>query len=1029
MHRPVAARCSALALLLATIAAQAPPANGPRQVDARWHALTHVTLVPQPGRQLDDATVVLRDGLITEILESGAATPPGASVHDGSGLWVYAGLIEPYLAVDAPKLAADAPGAHWNANVQAQRSPLEGAGVPAEVRRELRALGFAAAAVSPPDGLFRGSGAVVLLDDPAAAEDVRQLPVVRDRVYHSLSFTAPEGGYPGSLMGCIALIRQTLHDADWYARSRTVYAAHPERLEPLPTNRALEALGDGGAGSPPLLFDTSDELDALRAVALAREFGRPCILLGSGREYARLAALAEEKVPVLVPLTFPEPPAVDSFAGAETVSLRELMQWEQAPTNPRRLVQAGVKVALTTARLEKRTDFRDHLRQALRHGLLERQALAMLTTQPAEILGVADKLGTVAAGRIANLLVTDGPLFAEKTRIRAVWVRGRRHVIEPAYDAALTGDWDLSEAPFAATLKIGTGKQPTVELIDAAQAKLKGRKVSVRERDIVFVVDSLELGGAITAQATLEGETLRGNATLPDGTRVSWSGARSANPPAPPADEATTAVTDVPEILPTPLGAFGITSLPAQENLLIKNATVWLPDRVLEDGALLVRDGRIAWVGAAAQAPEPAASDRVLVARGKHVTAGLIDCHSHTGISGGVNEGTQAVTAEVRIGDVIDPDDIGWYRELAGGLTAVNQLHGSANPIGGQNSVVKLRWGALRGNDMSLAGAPGGIKFALGENVKRSNSGAPNDRYPNSRMGVEALLLDRFTAARDYAQGWKRWQELDADARQQALPPRRDLELDALVDILHGQRLVHCHSYRQDEILMLCRVARDFGFKIGTFQHVLEGYKVAEAVKTAALGASSFSDWWAYKYEVVDAIPENGAIMHDVGVVVSFNSDSGELARRMNTEAAKAARYGGVPPAQALGFVTLNPAIQLGVEDRIGSLAAGKDADFVIWSGDPLSTLSRCEATFIDGRRYFSLEQDAELRTQAKRERTRLVQKLLAEKEENKKDGKGKGEDDKAEPRWGDWLWGANVHQAGECGCGEFHREHGGEHK
>jgi N-acetylglucosamine-6-phosphate deacetylase len=428
-----------------------------------------------------------------------------------------------------------------------------------------------------------------------------------------------------------------------------------------------------------------------------------------------------------------------------------------------------------------------------------------------------------------------------------------------------------------------------------------------------------------------------------------------------------------PEALNHPLGEYGLAEAPQPQTVLVTGATLWTcgPEGIVQNGWMLVRDGKIAQMGAGGW--PRIGVDAVIDAAGKHITPGLIDCHSHTGIDGGVNEGHQANTAEVRIGDCIDPDDINWYRELAGGLTACNQLHGSANPIGGQNSVVKLKWGRPA-SAYPIQGAIAGIKFALGENVVRSQG-----RYPNTRMGVETFIRDAFTAARDYEAEHARYAALGADEKARTMPPRRDLELDALVEILHGERLVHCHSYRQDEILMLIRLAEQFGFRIGTFQHVLEGYKVADAIAAHGAGASSFSDWWAYKVEVMDAIPYNGAILHDVGAVVSFNSDSNELARRMNTEAAKAVRYGGLSPEEALKFVTLNPARQLRIDDRVGSLEVGKDADFVIWSGDPLSTYTRCEQTWIEGARYFDLETDARLRAEAQSERQRLAQKILAQ--------------------------------------------------
>jgi len=377
-----------------------------------------------------------------------------------------------------------------------------------------------------------------------------------------------------------------------------------------------------------------------------------------------------------------------------------------------------------------------------------------------------------------------------------------------------------------------------------------------------------------------------------------------------------------------------------------------------------IADGKIRAVGSMDSAPDMDGV-RVVDLAGGHVTPGLIDAHSHTGLFRfGVNEAGQAVTAECRIGDSLDPGHINFYRELAGGVTTANLLHGSANPIGGQNQIVKLRWGASRPEDMFFEGAMPGIKFALGENVKQSNWGDRfTTRYPQTRMGVETLMRDRFEAARAYAAGHD----------------RRDLELEALAEVLSGDRLVHCHSYRQDEILMLCRIAEDFGFEIGTFQHGLEVYKVAEAVREHARGASIFSDWWAYKVEVQDAIPYAGPVQTRAGVLTSYNSDSDELARRMSWEAGKAVKYsdGKITGSDALAFVTINPAVQLGIADRVGSIEVGKDADLAIWTGSPLSSLSRCVGTWVDGREYFSVERDAAHRARIKAERERLIQKAL----------------------------------------------------
>ena len=432
--------------------------------------------------------------------------------------------------------------------------------------------------------------------------------------------------------------------------------------------------------------------------------------------------------------------------------------------------------------------------------------------------------------------------------------------------------------------------------------------------------------------------------------------------------------------------------------LLVRGATVWTsgPEGRLENADLLIRDGKIAKVGSDLSAPRGA---RVIDADGKHVTAGLIDCHSHIAITGGTNEGSNTTTAEVRIRDVIAPDDVNLYRQLAGGVTAANILHGSANAIGGQNAVIKFRWGADAAGLM-FEEAPEGVKFALGENPKQSNWGALTElRYPQTRQGVEQAIRERFLAAKDYQQRWNRYRTgSPRRAAAPEVPPKRDLQLEALVEILQGERLVHSHSYRADEILMLIRLADEIGFKVSSFQHVLEGYKVANELAAHGAGASTFSDWWAYKFEVIDAIPHNGAIMEERGVVVSFNSDDAELARRLNLEAAKAVRYGSVDESEALKFVTLNPAIQLGIEDRVGSLEGGKDADFVIWSGDPLSSRSRVEQTWIDGRKYFDREEDLDHRAALAEERASLLEKLKAESSGDSDSEEEASEDGEAEP-------------------------------
>jgi imidazolonepropionase-like amidohydrolase len=383
----------------------------------------------------------------------------------------------------------------------------------------------------------------------------------------------------------------------------------------------------------------------------------------------------------------------------------------------------------------------------------------------------------------------------------------------------------------------------------------------------------------------------------------------------------------------------------------------------------LIDKGKIISVGKNINAGDA----KVIDGKGKHLTAGIIDEHSHIALTRGVNEATQSVTSEVRIGDAIDPTDIDIYRQLAGGVTTSQLLHGSANPIGGQSAIIKLRWGKTA-EEMKFEGADGFIKFALGENVKQSNWGERNTiRYPQTRMGVEQVYYDAFIRAKEYEQKLK-------SSSKDKLVVRKDLELDALVEILNKKRFITCHSYVQSEINMLMHVADSMGFKVNTFTHILEGYKVADKMKAHGAGGSSFADWWAYKYEVIDAIPYNGAIMNKVGITTAFNSDDAEMARRLNQEAGKAVKYGNVPEEEALKFVTLNPAKLLHIDNRVGSIKTGKDADMVLWSDHPLSIYAKAEKTFVDGIAYYDIEKDVVLREEVTRERARLIQKMLTEK-------------------------------------------------
>lgn len=963
----IAASCVAVAQQLS----ERP--QGLRDETPRWHALTGARLVLAPGQVVERGTVVLRDG---QIVAAGAdvPVPAGARVWALPGRTIYAGFIDMGSTLGQPRsdtvpaatAAAPAPAAgaapaprRWVQPDTRQANRLE---LRADELRMARELGFTTALSAPASGIFRGQSALVNLQDggPDGRADARAQLLAADVAQHLANDfeRARVASYPNSLMGSIALVRQTWWNARWYGQPTPAGA---ERRE---FNAALAALQPALAGRQPVIYAAADEQDYARIAKVRDEFGLKVIAQGNGHEYRRAAELKRLAMPVIVPLNYPAAPEVEQPDAALDVSLQQLQHWEQAPSNLALLQRAGVEFGLATQGLrDARREFWPRLRQAVRRGLAPDAALAALTTTPARLLG-QPRLGRIAPGQFANLVVASGDLFAsERAEVELAFVDGWPFATEAWERFDARGAWRVRAADGAThdwTIA-GTAERPTLQIGGKDCAPLqRGRELSLR-----WPCDA-PAGAQQTLLLTGRGDAMTGSLALADGRHAAWSAARTA----PHAAADVVKPEPLPQDAPTsPAGAFGRSAAPERPAaVLVRNATLWTSAAAgrLDGADLLVRDGRIAAIGRGLAAP---AGALVVDAAGRHVTPGLVDAHSHTAVAHGVNEASHSITAEVRIGDVIDATDVNIYRQLAGGVTAANLLHGSANTIGGQNQVVKLRWGS-DAEGLKLAGAMPGIKFALGENVKQSNWGEANvTRYPQTRMGVEQVLRDGFLAAKTYRDEWAAWRK---DPKRHA-EPRRDLRMDTLVELLERRRAIHIHSYRADEILMFTRIAREFGLDVATFQHVLEGYKVAPEIAAIGAGGSTFSDWWAYKMEVQDAIPANGVMMARAGVLTSFNSDSDELARRLNTEAAKAVRHGGLSEAEALAFVTINPAKQLRIAGQTGSLEVGKDADFVIWNAHPLSTAARADETWIEGRRYFDRASDAALRERDRAERARLV--------------------------------------------------------
>ena len=576
------------------------------------------------------------------------------------------------------------------------------------------------------------------------------------------------------------------------------------------------------------------------------------------------------------------------------------------------------------------------------------------------------------------MLFRSGDIFEEKTILFENWVQGSKYVVNDLNLKDLRGNYDLTINTEKYKWKIG-GKPTALksEITSETTKKIKSTltisnnwiSASLKSSDTLTSGTS-RFSGYIDAI-----ENLSGKAVLFNGNETKWSAIKT-SAFIEPIDSTKTEKLN--KIFPVtyPNISYGNLKKPTAKSLLFKNVTVWTNEKegILQETDVLVKDGKVVAIGKNLSD----ATATIIEGKGKHLTCGIIDEHSHIAISRGVNEGGHNSSAEVTIQDVVNSDDINIYRDLAGGVTTSQLLHGSANPIGGRSAIVKWKWG-LSPDEMLYKNQPGFIKFALGENVKQSNWGNSNPiRFPQTRMGVEQVFIDYFERAKKYDESWKNYNAKAVLIEKNK--PRVDLELQTLAEILNKKRFITCHSYVQSEILMLMNVADKFNFKVNTFTHILEGYKVADEMKAHGVGASTFSDWWAYKFEVNDAIPFNGPLMHNQGVVVAYNSDDAEMSRRLNQESAKAVKYGNISEEEAWKFVTLNPAKLLHLDDKIGSVKVGKDADLVLWNTNPLSIYAKAEKTIIEGVTYFDIENDAQVRTTIASERNELINQLLKEK-------------------------------------------------
>ncbi|MEO5675301.1 MAG: amidohydrolase family protein [Chitinophagales bacterium] len=953
--------------------------NGVADEREKYYVLTHATIYTDYQTVLNDATLIIRDGKV-EAAGKNLSVPKGAAEINVQGKFIYPSFIDIYSDYGIPELKREpqqgalAPqyesakrGPYsWNQAVHPEIHADELYKNDGDKSKQLRELGFGAVSTHQQDGIVQGTGALVLTGNERENENIIKN---QSAEYYSFNKGISLQQYPSSLMGSIALLRQTYYDAQWYMQ--------PGRKAE--NNISLDELTK--ALRLPQIFQAGDVYSALRADKIGDEFSIQYIIKGNGDEYQQINEIKITGNPLIISLNFPRAYDFSDPYDAQLVSLAAMMHWEMAPANAAALEKAGITFCLTSADLKDKNYFLSNIRKAIDNGLSQKQALKSLTFTPAGLLAASDQLGSLEKGKIANFLICSDSIFSEKNVIFQNWVNGIPYIINSFDFKDLRGNYSLIAGPVSLNLLIeGAAGHPEATIKATDSAKLK---VTLSKTDelitLSFHYPKDTSKGSYFLSGYLKGDNMEGTGQDADGNWIQWR----ANFVSPFIEKRDTIQKQKPGIeskIRFPFSGHGNDTLPVAENFLFKNATVWTnePDGVLQNTDVLIQGGKISRLEKNISAP---ANTRVIDASGKFLTSGIIDEHSHIAISQGVNEGSHSVTSEVRIGDVLDPSDINIYRQLAGGVTSAHLLHGSANTIGGQTQLIKLRWGYAP-EAMKFAGWPGFIKFALGENVKQSNWGDLNNiRFPQTRMGVEQTIYDAFIRAMDYKSHWSEYNGLSGKEKQKRISPRKNLQLNALAEILDGKRFITCHSYVQSEINMLMHVADSMHFKMNTFTHILEGYKVADKMKARGIFASSFSDWWAYKYEVYDAIPYNPSILTKAGVVTAVNSDDAEMARRLNQEAAKSIKYGGLSEEEAWKLCTLNPAKMLHIDGQTGSIKAGKDADVVLWNMNPLSIYAKCEITLVDGIMFYSDQEEKLKQEWIQKERTRLMNKMITAKQ------------------------------------------------
>ncbi len=949
---------------LSKVAAQEyfPKNDGVKEQNTNYTAFINAKIYVSPTQIIQNGILLIQKDKIINV-GIGITLPKNTTIINLHGKSIYSSFIDVYsnFGIKVPKSKGNPfnqrpqyhskrKGYYWNEHIRPETNAIEKFKFDTKKAATLRKAGFGTVNTHVQDGIVRGSGILVTLNDREKEEN--SFLDTHSGQYLSFDRSALSNqAYPTSLMGAIALLRQFYYDADWYANGHV--ASEDLSIEAFNKNKSL-----------PQIFYANDKNNALRADKLGDQFGVQYVFVGKGNEYQLISEIKNTNATFILPLNFPKAYDFKAPFQEDYVSLEDMRYWNQAPSNPSILEKNGIPFSFTTHHLKSIPTFKKNLLKAIKYGLSKTKALEALTTVPAKILKKSHQIGSLKKGMLANFLISSGDIFDKKTILYENWIQGSKYVINDINYTDIRANYTLKlEGNTYDVIIKGTPKKLTISV---KKDSLKiASKINYENHWLSILLTENSISKRLRSRIS-NTNNLSGKAILSNEKTVAWTTTKKESKSNKKDTKKEKTIEEKsPIIIPLtyPNMSYGLKNKPVEQTILFKNATVWTNEKegILKHTDILIKNGKIAKMGR-----HLSDKDAILIdATDKHLTSGIIDEHSHIAAAS-INEAGHNSSAEVSIADNINAEDINIYRNLAGGVTISQILHGSANPIGGRAALLKLRWGETADN-LLYKNASKFIKFALGENVKQSNWGSNQTiRFPQTRMGVEQVYMDYFQRAKEY----------DA-LKKSGKPYRKDIEMETLVEILKGERFITCHSYIQSEINMLMKVAEKFHFKINTFTHILEGYKVADIMKKHGVGASTFSDWWAYKYEVNDAIPYNAAILHKMGIITAINSDDAEMARRLNQEAAKTVKYGNVSEEEAWKMVTLNPAKLLHIDKWVGSIKVGKDADLVLWNAHPLSVYAKAEKTLIDGKVYFDIEQDKQQRKAIKKERNQIINMML----------------------------------------------------